>query len=248
MDMTGRTILVTGASSGIGRETSVLLGRLGAKVVMVARNEARLAAALSQTDGGPHLTEAYDLGQADEIPAWLKSITYQSGPLDGIVHCAGAQITRPLRNLSYQDVEPLMRVHVGASIALARGFRQKGVCRQGGSLVFLASVMGVVGEGGRIAYSAAKGALIGLVRSLAVELARENIRVNCISPAFVQTPMMEEMKDTLTSEQMASIEAKHLLGFGTPLDVAYAAAYLIADTGRWITGSNLVLDGGYTAT
>jgi NAD(P)-dependent dehydrogenase (short-subunit alcohol dehydrogenase family) len=157
------------------------------------------------------------------------------------------QFTSPLRITTGANLEELMRVNVTAAFALARAFRQKGVSSPGSSLVFLSSVMGIVGQSGQTAYSASKGALISLTKSLALELSRENIRVNCVAPALVRTEMSNKMLQALTPDQVTQIEAMHPLGIGAPRDVANAIAFLLADTGRWITGTTLVVDGGYTA-
>jgi 3-oxoacyl-[acyl-carrier protein] reductase len=247
LQMQGRRVLVTGASSGIGRETAILFSRLGAQVALVGRNAERLADTASSLDGKGHHVEVFDLTRNDDIPEWMRELCGRIGPLSGLAHCAGAQMTRPLRMTSTDNLETLMRVNVGSALALAKGFRQRGVCHGDGSIVFLSSVTGIVGESGRAAYSASKAALIGLTRSLAIELVRDSIRVNCIAPAVVRTPMWEETQAVLTPEQIAAIESKHPLGLGTPLDIAHAVAFLIAGTGRWITGTTLVVDGGFTA-
>jgi NAD(P)-dependent dehydrogenase (short-subunit alcohol dehydrogenase family) len=247
MNMTGRTVLVTGASSGIGRETSVLLSELGAHIVLVARNEQRLEQTMARLSGTGHRIEEFDLTQIDRIPTWLKQIADRSGPIDGLVHSAGIQITRPLRFLSSNDVDSTLQINVAAAISLAKGFRQKGVRAQESSLVFLASVMGLAGVPGLAAYAASKGALIALTRELAIELVSERIRVNCVAPGYVRTEMTEALYQIMLPEQVAAIEARHPMGVGTPLDIAHAVAFLLADTGRWITGTTLIVDGGYTA-
>jgi NAD(P)-dependent dehydrogenase (short-subunit alcohol dehydrogenase family) len=248
MDMTNRTVLVTGASSGIGRETSVLLSQLGARVVLVARNVDRLQETAARLEGTGHCIESVDLTQqVDDIPAWLKRLAADVGPLHGLVHSAGTQITRPVRFQTNADVDSLMRINLNAVFGLAKGFRQKGVCTADGRLVLLSSVMGLVGQATVTAYAASKGALIALTKSLAMEFARDGLRVNCVAPAHVKTEMAETLQDALTDEQFEAIKAMHPLGIGTPLDVAYAIAFLLADTGRWITGTTLVVDGGYTA-
>jgi NAD(P)-dependent dehydrogenase (short-subunit alcohol dehydrogenase family) len=247
MDMTGRTVLVTGASSGIGRATAGLLSRLGARLVLVGRNAERLAETYGRLEGCGHRIEQMDLTGVDSIPKWLKTVANEIGPLDGLVHSAGVQKTRPLSVLDYATLESLMRINLGAAVALTRGFRQKGVCAQASSVVFISSVMGSVGAAGVAAYAASKGAVDAVTRALAVELAREGIRVNGVAPGHVRTEMSEGFSKLLTSEQRDSIEAMHLLGLGTPEDVACAVAFLLADTARWITGTVLVVDGGYTA-
>jgi NAD(P)-dependent dehydrogenase (short-subunit alcohol dehydrogenase family) len=247
MDMTGRTILVTGASSGIGRATAELLSRLGARLVLVGRDAERLAQTHAQLDGCGHRVEQMDLSAVDGIVTWLKTLAAATGALHGLVHSAGVHKLKPLRALKPQTVEEVMRVNVGAAVELAKGFCQKEVGVRGGSIVLLSSVTGLVGQAGIAAYAASKGAIVALTKALAVELAREGIRVNSIAPGVVKTRMGERLLQSLTAEQGAALEAMHLLGLGTPLDVAYAAAFLLGDTGRWITGTTLVVDGGYTA-
>jgi len=247
MDLENRTILVTGASSGIGRETAFLLSQLGARLILVGRNLTQLEKTLTLLDGSSHQVQVFDLSLVDEIPRWIKEITSKTGTLHGLVHSAGMQFTSPLRIMTSANLDELMRVNVTAALFLAKGFRQKGVSAAGGSLVYLSSVMGVVGQAGQAAYSASKGALVSLTKSLALELSRENIRVNCVAPAVVSTEMSEKLFQLLTPEQVTQIKSMHPLGLGAPRDVANAIAFLLADTGRWITGTTMVVDGGYTA-
>lgn len=247
LEMTGRTVLVTGASSGIGRECCILLSQLGAKVVLLARNEERLRETANKMDGEGHLSVAFDLTDADQIPELIKHICTQVGPLGGLVHCAGVQSTQPLRTLRSEQVEALMQVNVTAALMLAKGLRRKGTHTTPSSLVYIASVMGLVGEPVRALYSASKGAVIALTKSLAMELERESIRVNCIAPGVVRTEMVADLERTVSREQMDAIEAMHPLGIGEPRDIANAVAFLLAGTGRWCTGATFVVDGGYTA-
>lgn len=247
LDLTGKTILVTGASSGIGRETACLISQLGGRVVLVARNEERLAETLRSLNGEGHRVEPFDLSSTDEVPRWLKSLSASSGPLDGLVHSAGIQRLRPLRVLTSAVLQEVMRTNLDAAVSLTKGFRQKGVCAANGSVVLLSSVMSLVGQAGVIAYAASKGAINAVTRALAVELAPEHIRVNCVAPGYVETEMAAALWSSLTSDQRSVIESMHLLGLGKPRDVAYAIAFLLADAARWITGTVLVVDGGYTA-
>lgn len=247
MTLEERTILVTGASSGIGRETAILLSQLGARLILVGRNLEELEKTLSSLEGTAHQVHAFDLSAVDDIPRWMKEVVCKCGPFHGLVHCAGVQITKPLRILTSSNIDEVMKINVNASFGLIKGFRQKGVCANSGSVVLISSVMGLVGQPGISAYSASKGALVTLAKSLALELAKENIRVNCVAPAHVHTEMAEKLHETLTSEQVENIQKMHPLGIGNPRDVANAIAFLLADTGRWITGTTLVVDGGYTA-
>lgn len=247
MDLSGRTILVTGASSGIGRETAVLLSELNARVVLTARNEERLTATLSSLRNDGHIAEPFDLSRTEEIPEWVQGVVAQTGPLDAIVHAAGKQATIPISIVTEQSVEDLVRTNLYSAMMLARGFSQKNCYVRGGSLVFLSSVMAFAAKPAISVYAATKSALLGMAKSLALELAPQGIRVNCVAPGFVETEMLEDVRSLLTDEQMEQLRSSHPLGFGTPRDVANAIAFLLAETGRWITGSTLVLDGGYSA-
>jgi len=248
MAMTGRTILVTGASAGIGRETALLLSQLGGQVILVARDRSRLEETHSLLVGTGHRIESRDLSMLDEIPNWLQQITTETGPISGLVHCAGMQMLIPLRQVTAVQVGTMMNINLTAAIMLARGLRQKGVHALPASIVFVSSVMGIVGATGRSVYSSSKGALIALAKSLALELSKDGLRVNCVAPAFVKTAMLEQMQELTATAQFEAIESAHPLGIGQPRDVANAIAFLLADTGRWITGTTLVVDGGYMAS
>lgn len=247
LDLTDRSILVTGASSGIGRTTSVVLSRLGAKLVLVARSRDSLEETRRLLDGEDHVIEACDLRETDSIPDWLKRLSAEHGALSGLVHCAGIHVTMPLRFQTGEQLDDLMRINFTAAVQLTKGFRQRKTHTPTSSVVFVSSVMGLVGQAGVSAYVASKGALIALARSLSLELAAEGIRVNCVAPGQVESKMAESQDAVLTDEQRAAIEAMHPLGIGQPEDVASSIAFLLADTGKWITGTTLVVDGGYTA-
>jgi NAD(P)-dependent dehydrogenase (short-subunit alcohol dehydrogenase family) len=243
----GRTVLVTGASSGIGRETAVMLSECGCRVILAGRRTEQLKATLGLMTDGAHAVEPFDLNHLDSIPEWVKNLALQYGPLDGLVHSAGIQKTIGLRGLSVDLLHQTFRVNLDAAVMLAKGFRQKGCCRATGSIVFVSSVSALVGLPATSAYAASKAALIGLARSLAVELAREGIRVNCIAPGMVQSEMTDQIRSALTDEQFAAIVAQHPLGLGATWDVACAATYLLSDAARWMTGQVLVVDGGFSS-
>jgi NAD(P)-dependent dehydrogenase (short-subunit alcohol dehydrogenase family) len=224
-----------------------LLSQLGAWLALVGRDQEQLAATVSELTGEGHVAEAFDLNELAQIPRLIMSIAAKIGPLSGVVHCAGLHSHRPLRVLDAGKLEEIQRINVTASVMLAKGFRQKGCCAANGNIVLLSSVSALVGQPGIAAYAASKAAVVGLTRSLAMELAPDSIRVNCVAPAIVKTEMTEKFFHSLSPEQVASIEAAHPLGFGAPRDVSHAIAFLLSDAARRITGSVLVVDGGYTA-
>lgn len=247
MSLVGKRILVTGASSGLGRACAEMISRLGGELVLVARDAARLQQTLEQLDGSGHRMEVFDLSDVEAIPGWMKGVAAGDRPFDGLVHSAGIQITMPIKMMKVTEYERLMTINLTAAYFLAKGFRQRGVYRTPASLVFLSSIAGIAGQTALSAYCASKAALQGLSRSLALEFVREGVRVNCVSPGLVATEMAEGMNTGLTSDQLEGIISAHPLGLGQPEDVAHAVVFLLANTGRWITGSNLVIDGGYTA-
>jgi NAD(P)-dependent dehydrogenase (short-subunit alcohol dehydrogenase family) len=243
-----RRVLVTGAASGIGRATCELLSGLEARVVAADIDREGLDALIGSLPGQGHSSEPVDLLDVDAIPAWVARIAEVGGPLLGVVHAAGVQRIQPLRLTAPAEYRSLLSLNTEAALALARGFQRKGVGEaDGGSLVFISSVMASCGSPGAAAYSMSKAALHGLARSLAMELAPRRIRVNCVAPGFVRTPLFERVAALWDAGQFEQVEALHPLGFGEAADVANAIAFLLADTGRWVTGSVLTVDGGYSA-
>lgn len=207
----------------------------------------RLEMTRQSLSGDGHVMSAYDLSRTDEITAWMRDLAQQHGKLDGLVHCAGVLMTKPLRAQVAMDWEDTMRINVTAGAALAKGFRQRQVCRGGGSIVYMTSISWLKGQPGQTLYGATKGALVSMTRSMALELARESIRVNCVAPALVDAGMNEQWLKMVTPDQYEHIKALHPLGIGRVEDVGYAVAFLLGETARWITGTTLVVDGGYSA-
>lgn len=246
--LTGKTVLVTGASSGIGRETSVLLSQLGARVILNGRNTDRLRETMQMLGTSAHQVAPFDLKMVGEIPKWLQSVSLEFGKLDGLVHCAGVAARSPVRFMEVSQAEDIMHTNWSTAWALSKGFRHKKVFSgKDGRIVFISSIAALAGQAGASAYASSKGAILGLTRSLAMEFSAEGINVNAVLPGLVETEMGRAMRNELTEEQFDVIVRKHPLGIGQPRDVAYSIAFLLAETGRWITGSVITVDGGYLA-
>ena len=248
VDFAGRRVLVSGASSGIGREIAVELARRRATVVLLGRRRADLLEVRDTLDGSGHHVFELDLADSERVaPALLRFIA-EVGRLHGFCHSAGTVQTLPLAANRPVDTRAMMEVNLVSALELARLVTRRDVMEpDGGSIVFVASVYGSAGAAGQIGYSASKGALIAAARSMALELARRNIRVNTLSPGMVATPMTEGALARLSAEQARRLQEAHPLGVGRAPDVARAAVFLLAPQTRWITGTDLVIDGGYTA-
>ena len=246
VDFSGKQVLVTGASSGIGRETAILLSRLGASIVATGRDPAALQQTLEFLQGDRHAAEAFDLSKVNEIPDWLLTLAQKHGRFDGVAHLAGRHEACALKMAEPEFVANLFQINVAATIALVRGFRHRKVRHETSSVVLVSSVAALIGEAGISTYAATKGAIVSLTKSLAAELAREKIRVNCVSPSLVKSELLDRLQQNVAPEQFKKLEAAHLLGLGQPIDVANAIAFLLSDACQWMTGTNLVLDGGYS--
>ncbi|MBP7507750.1 MAG: SDR family oxidoreductase [Prolixibacteraceae bacterium] len=245
----GKKIIITGASSGIGRQCAVSCSQKGATIVLIGRDKVRLDETidlLSESSG--HISYTVDLLEYDQVGAILEDAVSKIGKVDGLINCAGISTTLPINATSNDKVEHFLRTNVIGPFNLTRQFvRSCNISESGGSIIFISSVMAVVGEKGKTLYSTTKGALISAARSMAVELASRKIRVNGISPGVVISPMSEEAIYSQNEDSLNKIKAMHPLGLGWPEDVANACVFLLSDAARWITGINLIVDGGYTA-
>ena len=247
MSLTGRTILVTGATSGIGRATAIYLSKLGARVVASGRNQTRLDETLVALEGEGHIGRLFDLADLDAIVPWLKALCAEIGPLNGIAHCAGVQATRPIQAVKPDFVMDVLTQNLGAALMLAQGFRLKACRGNPASLVYCSSSAALKTAPGNVVYAASKGGIVSAVKGLGVELVRDGVRVNAVAPAMVDTPMSDQFRTILSEENFQRVVDMHPLGLGRPDDVAAAIAFLLADTSRWITGSILSVDGGFLA-
>lgn len=237
----GKRILVTGASSGIGRQTALSCAQMGANLVLTGRDPERLAATGSALEGDGHLQVAADLDRQEDIDRLVAA----SGLLHGVVHAAGVSRLVPLRLANRAHLDAMFSSNTYAPLLLTRGLLARKQLAAGGSLVFVASVASHIGPMASSAYAASKAALLGMVRSLGQEVARQGIRANCIAPGYVRTPLLDGLQGT--GGNMEGLFELTPLGMGEPEDVAHAAVFFLADASRWITRNYFVVDGGLTA-
>lgn len=247
LGLAGRALLITGASSGIGRAAAVAASRAGARVALVARRADALEETASLLDGEGHRAFATDLAEHAGHGELFAGIVGEMGPLDGMLHAAGEHAAAPLRAITAKHVNTLLSANVTSSVLLVKAFRSPKVRAERASVVLMSSAAGLVGEPGVSVYAASKAAVSSLARSLALELAPEGVRVNSIAAGIVETPLTARLRRTVGQAGWEAIEAAHPLGVGSPEDVANAALYLLSPAARWVTGTTLVVDGGYTA-
>lgn len=231
----GKTILVTGASSGLGRQIAIACAQRGARLVITGRDAARLQETSDQLVGEGHAQVTADLTSAED----RERLAQASKNIDGLVLCIGGQMLSPIRQLQEELMTAMYRVHFLAPVMLVQRLLQKNSIAQQGSIVFMLSTAAHIGTRGVGPYSAMKSGLLGIIRCLVMEQAKRKIRVNGISPSAIPTSIWGEEQGLLDVQR-----ARHPLGLGTPEDVANGAVYLLSDASRWVTGTTLVMDGG----
>ena len=247
IDFSGKTIIVTGASSGIGRETAIFLSKLGAKLIIIARNKEKLRGTINSLDGEGHTDIAFDLTNFSEYSHLYSRIFENCGSISGFVHSAGFSKLIPLRNMGLNDLDDMMKINYYSFMLLAKEFvKKKNVDPEGASVVAISSISGDSSVKGLSIYSATKSSLNISVKALAREYAQWNIRFNTVSPGWVRTELTDKATRELTSDRLKKLIENYPLGPGYPIDVAKAVAFLLSDAARWITGITLTIDGGAT--
>lgn len=246
LDLTGKLILITGASSGIGKATAVKVSELGSKVILIARNEEKLKETQeSLADGCESYVYPKDLTKIDELEVFIDDITSRHGKLDGFVHCAGIADMRPLSMTKYAFLHSMMLINYYSFIELSRVYAKKRN-NNGGSIVAVSSVKSRVGDKSNTAYSGSKAALEGSIKVMAKELYTKGIRVNSIIAGFINTDMYQEYISNAGIEAFEkNVLSRQYAGLGKTDDVAIAIAYLLSDSAKFVTGTGLVVDGGY---
>ncbi len=239
----GKVVLVTGASSGIGRATAIECSRLGATVVITARNENRLRETFDMLSGDSNQMILCDLADDEAINKLVEEVPH----LDGLVNNAGYQEYLPVPFIKKDKLEAIMSVNTIAPIALLQKLLRAKKITKGASIVFTSSLAGLgINAPGNSMYAATKGAISAFVTGAAIDLASKKIRVNAVCPGMVNTAIMDY--GTVGEEELKADAANYPLGrYGEPEDIAYAIIYLLSDASSWVTATNLVIDGGVSA-
>lgn len=235
----GKTILVTGASSGIGRGIAIACSKMGATVIINGRNEQRLAETMTEMQGEENLSLAADLSDSNSLTGMVSRLP----KLDGIVHCAGIGQRVLCKQLQEADLDTMMDVNFKAPVMLQTEILKQKKINKGASIVFIASIASDSPSIGNAIYSASKGAIISYANCLALELAPRQIRVNCILPAMIWTDLI--LKGGITEEELKEDEKKYpLKRYGKPEDIANLSIYLLSNAAAWMTGSSIKITGG----
>ena len=238
--LTGKHILVTGASSGMGKVFARMIAAEGAVVSLLARNEERLTQTLNSLNGEGHKVFVCDLTDNEQI----KKVATELNPIDGAVFCAGINDYVPLKFVSQSKIEPIFKTNFYSQVILTQSLVKKKQINKGASLVFISSLSSKLGVPGTLLYASSKAALDSAVRVMAAEMAPQGIRVNSICPGIVKTEMLSGTN--ISEEQFVEQEKEYPLGLGTPEDVGYAVLFHLSDGSRWLTGQNMIIDGGYS--
>lgn len=247
LNLSGKIFLVTGAASGIGRATSIILSRLGADLILLDLNPS----GLNQTKTACKETDTiieYNLMDVSSIKELLSVIVDKQGLINGFVHLAGIPYISPLKSISEKKYMEVLQVNTIAGLELAKAFANKKISgEENRSIVFISSVYALVGSPANVGYAMSKAALHGITKCLAIELASKKIRVNCIAPGFVKTNMMQDTEIAFSENRNEVLKSLHPLGLGEADDIGYACAFLLSEASKWITGSIMNVDGGFTA-
>ena len=238
----GKTILVTGASSGIGKAAAIECSRLGATVIITARNEYRLKCTLNELEGTGHQMMVCDLNNEDAIDQMVDDLP----EIQGFINNAGFTKLLPIQFINMSDINSILQVNTVAPMLLLQKLLRKKKLKKGASVVYTSSMAGLGSSSvGNSMYTASKGAISSFIRCVALELAPKNIRVNAVCPAMVDTGILDS--GTVSKEQLEEDIKNYPLGrYGKPNDIAWAMIYLLSDASSWVTGDNLVIDGGVT--
>jgi NAD(P)-dependent dehydrogenase (short-subunit alcohol dehydrogenase family) len=237
-----KNILITGASSGIGRQIAITASELGAKLTIIGRNVEKLNETLSLLTGNEHKSYIIDLSDS----ANMQTLISESYAYDGVVFNAGVVEYLPVKFLNENKINSIFATNFDSNVLLSQKLIKNKLLKKSGSLVFVSSISSKLGVPGTAMYTASKAALSAFSKVLASELASQGIRCNSVSPGIIKTSMTEQAIDVVSDEELKKAESEYPLGYGEPADVAGLIMYLLSDVSKWMTGSDLVIDGGFT--
>lgn len=241
-NLSGKNILVTGASSGIGKSAAILFSQLDANIIITARREKELQDTLSlMKENSKHLLIPCDATNPDEI----KHLITQISPIDGWLHCTGKVFPMPVKFIQKKHIDDVMSVNYLSAIYTTTELLKQNKLNTHASIVFISSISTLHTYFGGALYISSKAALEAYAKNLALELAPKKIRVNVLQPALVKTDIYQStLEAAVSQEEMQKYEAQYPLGIGEPIDVAYTSAFLLSDVAKWITGTFIKMDGG----
>ena len=241
-----KKFLITGAASGLGKSISILLSQLGAELILVDINKDGLNDTLKLCKTNSKKL-VLDLTNTESIRPKIEETVLEFGKIDGLVHSAGVSYLSPLKFVDKETTNNVFLLNTYAAIELSKIFTDRKISTKEGSIVFISSIYGCVGSVANVGYAMSKSALHGITKSLAIELASKKIRVNCVAPGFIETEMFKSMADNFGPDYYQNITNLHPLGLGKAEDIVDIVAFLLSNMSRWITGSIINVDGGYTA-
>lgn len=242
----GKRFLLTGAASGIGRETAIMLSKMGARLVLADINLKGLKETAASCCSEAIVLEL-DLTDSAGLKPKIAEVVKSGGKLDGVAHIAGIPCIAPLKVVTEEMALKVLKLNTLPALELAKIFSAANINNGGGSVVLISSVYGVVGSAANVVYAMSKSAIVGITRSLSIELAPRKIRVNCVAPGFVETPMKDKIQGCFDENHDDLVAKLHPLGLGQPQDIAKSIIFLLSDGAQWMTGSILNVDGGFTA-
>jgi NAD(P)-dependent dehydrogenase (short-subunit alcohol dehydrogenase family) len=240
--LSGKTILITGASSGIGKATAIECSKMGAMVVITGRNTEKLDTTFENLEGTGHRKFVADLCVEDELTALVESMP----EIDGLVNVAGMVKTLPFQFINRADLSTVFDINFMVPVLLSQKLIKTKKLNKESSIVFFSSIEGpVITHVGNSMYAASKGAVSAVVKSMALELASRKIRVNAVLPGMTKTSLIHT--NSITDEQLESeVKRYPMKRYGQPEEIAFAVIYLLSDASTWVTGTNLIIDGGFT--
>jgi NAD(P)-dependent dehydrogenase (short-subunit alcohol dehydrogenase family) len=249
IDLTGKTIVVAGASSGIGKKTAIVLSKIGARLILIARREDRLIETISELEGSGHSYYVADLSQVNDIENLVKGMIKENGPVDGLVYSTGISLSSPFSLAKPDKIEKSFQVNFFGFMELTRQLTKKNHCNPGMSVVGISSSASLMGDKGQSVYAATKAAMNGAMRCMAHEFGEKQIRINTIAPGMTATEMYEGYikRNGEDSNSNQNLLKRQYLGIVSTDAIAYSAAFLLSECSSYITGVVLPVDGGMTS-